>query len=174
MDGTAYPVSFSVNYPGRELNRVTSLFRIFTVIPIAIVLGAVAGGTWQWSYGHGTSAAAAGGRGRAAVLRPTADDLVPAEVPALVVRLEPGVAAVQHRARSAGAVAAVAALVSVLVPALGAAPAGAADNSGAVPPIGWHRCPAGSAGAMAGGFVCATVAAPLDYQDRPGRRSSWQ
>ena len=59
MDGTAYPVSFSVDYPGRELNRVTSFFRIFAVIPIAIVLATVASGTWQWSYGHGTSAAAA-------------------------------------------------------------------------------------------------------------------
>ena len=63
MDGSSYPVSFSVDYPDRELNRVTSFFRIFTVIPIAIVLGTVAGGTWQWSYGHGTSAAAAGAGG---------------------------------------------------------------------------------------------------------------
>jgi hypothetical protein len=39
-----YPVSFSVDYPDRDLNRVTSALRIFTVIPIAIVLGAVAGG----------------------------------------------------------------------------------------------------------------------------------
>jgi hypothetical protein len=63
MDGTSYPVSFSVDYPDRELNRVTSFFRIFTVIPIAIVLGAVAGDTWQWSNGHGTPGAAAGAGG---------------------------------------------------------------------------------------------------------------
>jgi hypothetical protein len=63
MDGTSYPVSFSVDYPDRELNRVTSFFRIFTVIPIAIVLGAVAGDTWQWSNGHGTTGAAAGAGG---------------------------------------------------------------------------------------------------------------
>ena len=62
------------------------------------------------------------------------------------------------------------ALVFVLVPALGAAPAGAAGTSGAVPPIAWHRCPAGSAGAMAGGFLCATVAAPLDYRDPAGAK----
>jgi hypothetical protein len=31
MDGTSYPVSFSVDYPDRELDRVTSIFRIFTV-----------------------------------------------------------------------------------------------------------------------------------------------
>jgi hypothetical protein len=63
MDGTSYPVSFSVDYPDRELNRVTSFFRIFTVIPIAIVLAAVAGDTWQWSNGHGTTGAAAGAGG---------------------------------------------------------------------------------------------------------------
>jgi hypothetical protein len=58
-----YPVRFSVDYPDRDLNRVTTVFRIFTVIPIAIVLGAISGGTWQWSSGHGatTTAAAAGG-----------------------------------------------------------------------------------------------------------------
>jgi hypothetical protein len=63
MDGTSHPVTFSVDYPDRELNRMTSFFRIFTVIPIVIVLGAVAGDTWQWSNGHGTSGAAAGAGG---------------------------------------------------------------------------------------------------------------
>ena len=58
--------------------------------------------------------------------------------------------------------------MSVLVPVLGAAPAGAAGTSGAGPAIAWHRCPAGSAGAMVGGFSCATVAAPLDYRDPSG------
>ena len=63
MERTAYPVSFPVGYPDRDLDRVTSLFRIFTVIPIAIVLGAVAGGTWQWSYPNGATGAAAGAGG---------------------------------------------------------------------------------------------------------------
>ena len=63
MDGISHPVSFSVDYPDRELNRMTSFFRIFTVIPIAIVLGSVAGETWQWSNGHGTTSAAAGAGG---------------------------------------------------------------------------------------------------------------
>ena len=58
-----YPVSFSVDYPDRSLDRVTTFFRIFTVIPIAIVLGTVAGGTWQWSYSNGASGAAAGAGG---------------------------------------------------------------------------------------------------------------
>jgi hypothetical protein len=39
-----HPVRFSVDYPDRPLNRVTTAFRIFTVIPIAIVLGGYAGG----------------------------------------------------------------------------------------------------------------------------------
>jgi Domain of unknown function (DUF4389) len=63
MDGSSYPVSFSVDYPDRDLDRMTSFFRIFTVIPIGIVLGAVAGGTWQWSYHNGASGAAAGAGG---------------------------------------------------------------------------------------------------------------
>jgi hypothetical protein len=39
-----YPVQFSVEYPDRPLNRVTTAFRLFTFIPIAIVLAGVAGG----------------------------------------------------------------------------------------------------------------------------------
>ncbi len=35
----SYPVTFSVDYPERQLNRLTTFFRIFTVIPIAIVIG---------------------------------------------------------------------------------------------------------------------------------------
>jgi len=38
-----YPVTFSVDYPDRELNRLTSFFRIFTLIPIAIVSATIAG-----------------------------------------------------------------------------------------------------------------------------------
>jgi hypothetical protein len=33
-----YPVRFSVDYPDRSLNRLTTAFRIFTVIPILIIL----------------------------------------------------------------------------------------------------------------------------------------
>jgi hypothetical protein len=33
----SYPVSFSVDYPERRLNRVSTFFRIFAVIPIAIL-----------------------------------------------------------------------------------------------------------------------------------------
>jgi hypothetical protein len=59
-----YPVRFSVDYPDRNLDRVTTFFRIFVAIPILIVLGSVAGATWQWSYENGrTAAAGAGGAG---------------------------------------------------------------------------------------------------------------
>jgi hypothetical protein len=51
-----YPLTFAVEYPDRPLNRLTSALRIFTVIPIGIVLIAVAGGGggW-WGNGEGTS-----------------------------------------------------------------------------------------------------------------------
>jgi Domain of unknown function (DUF4389) len=58
-----YPVSFEVDYPDRDLNRLTTFFRIFTVIPIGIVLGTVSGGTYNYEWGKGgaTTVAAAGG-----------------------------------------------------------------------------------------------------------------
>jgi hypothetical protein len=46
-----YPLTYSVDYPDRELNRLTSFFRIFTLIPIAIVLAAVSGGSYSYSPG---------------------------------------------------------------------------------------------------------------------------
>jgi Domain of unknown function (DUF4389) len=58
-----YPVQFSVDYPGQPLDRLSTAFRIFLVIPIAIVLGAVSGGTWQWSYSGDARAVAAGAGG---------------------------------------------------------------------------------------------------------------
>ena len=44
-----YPLQFSVDYPDRPLNRLSTFFRIFTVIPIAIVLATLSGGNWQWT-----------------------------------------------------------------------------------------------------------------------------
>jgi hypothetical protein len=38
-----YPVQLDVDYPDRPLNRLTTLLRLFTLIPIAIVLAAVSG-----------------------------------------------------------------------------------------------------------------------------------
>jgi hypothetical protein len=48
-----YPLTFSVDYPDRPLDRVTTAFRIFTVIPIAIVLGTIAGYSNQWTTASG-------------------------------------------------------------------------------------------------------------------------
>jgi hypothetical protein len=63
MQPVTYPVQFSVDYPDRDLNRVTTAFRIVLVIPIAIVVGAVSNATWQWSSGHETNEVAAGAGG---------------------------------------------------------------------------------------------------------------
>ena len=56
----AYPVQFSVDRPDRELNRLTTFFRLFFAIPILIVLASVSGGTWEWSHEHGAAVAAGG------------------------------------------------------------------------------------------------------------------
>jgi hypothetical protein len=40
----AYPVTLTIDYPDRALNRLTTFFRIFTLIPIAIILALVSGG----------------------------------------------------------------------------------------------------------------------------------
>jgi hypothetical protein len=58
---TTYPVHFSVDYPDRALNRVTTAFRILVIIPIAIVLGAVSGGGGWHSSTGGWAGAGAGG-----------------------------------------------------------------------------------------------------------------
>jgi hypothetical protein len=56
-----YPLTYSVEYPDRDLNRLTSILRIFTVIPIAIVLGTVAHATYGGWDENGTGYVAAGG-----------------------------------------------------------------------------------------------------------------
>jgi len=38
-----YPVRFAVEYPDRSLDRLTTFFRIFTVIPIAILMATISG-----------------------------------------------------------------------------------------------------------------------------------
>jgi hypothetical protein len=48
-----HPVRLSVDYPDRPLNRLTTAFRIFTVIPIAIVLGAIGGYAGGGGYDGG-------------------------------------------------------------------------------------------------------------------------
>ena len=60
-----YPMSLSIDYP-EKLNRLTTFFRIFTIIPIFIILallvgsngtqGSEAGGGGNWQYGYGAAA----------------------------------------------------------------------------------------------------------------------
>jgi hypothetical protein len=58
-----YPVQFSVDYPDRPLNRLTTAFRILVAIPILIVLGAVSGGTWATYTADQTTYVASGAGG---------------------------------------------------------------------------------------------------------------
>jgi hypothetical protein len=63
MNTPRHPVEFSVEYPERSLDRVTTLFRIFVAIPILIVLAAVSASTWEWTSDNGTTTGAAGAGG---------------------------------------------------------------------------------------------------------------
>src|SRR5438094_6266622 len=65
-----YPVQFAVEYPDRPLNRLTSFFRIFVIIPIWIVLGTVSGTTWEWAGGHSSMAYGGAGAGGLLFLGP--------------------------------------------------------------------------------------------------------
>lgn len=56
-----YPARLSVDYPDRDMDRLTTFFRIFTVIPIAIILGLVAGGTSRGGGDDGASLQLAAG-----------------------------------------------------------------------------------------------------------------
>jgi hypothetical protein len=59
----AYPVQFAVDYPDRSLNRLTTAFRIFTAIPILILIGTIdgfGGGSWGDGGTRGTTLAIGG------------------------------------------------------------------------------------------------------------------
>jgi hypothetical protein len=63
QSGDQYPVQFSVEYPDRGLDRLSTAFRIIAVIPILIVLGAIGGGWGSWGGGGNGEWVAAGGGG---------------------------------------------------------------------------------------------------------------
>jgi hypothetical protein len=56
-----YPASLAIDYPDRPLNRLTTGLRMFTLVPISIVLALVNSGTldfrhmngWNWQYAAG-------------------------------------------------------------------------------------------------------------------------
>jgi hypothetical protein len=58
--GHSYPLTFSVDYPDRSLNRLSTAFRIFTIIPIAILAATLEAGSFG-SAGGGAGARYAGG-----------------------------------------------------------------------------------------------------------------
>jgi hypothetical protein len=58
--GHNYPLTFSVDYPDRSLNRLSTAFRIFTIIPIAILAATLEGGSFGANAG-GSDARYAGG-----------------------------------------------------------------------------------------------------------------
>jgi hypothetical protein len=49
--GHDYPLTFSVDYPDRSLNRLSTAFRIFTIIPIAILAATIEGGSFGSQVG---------------------------------------------------------------------------------------------------------------------------
>jgi Domain of unknown function (DUF4389) len=56
--GAAYPVQYSVAYPDRELNRLTTAFRVIVAIPILVVAASIGGhqetyGGHGWAFGAG-------------------------------------------------------------------------------------------------------------------------
>ena len=59
----SYPVTLSIDYPDRPLNRLTTAFRVFTVIPIAIVLGSIVGYTEQYDASGESATIVIGGVG---------------------------------------------------------------------------------------------------------------
>jgi len=63
MQQATYPVQFSVDYPDRPLNRLTTAFRIFVAIPILIVLGSVSGSEWARFSTHKSTIALSGAGG---------------------------------------------------------------------------------------------------------------
>ena len=46
---TAYPVAFDVDFPDRDLDRLTTAFRIIVIIPIAVVLSLLTGASVHYA-----------------------------------------------------------------------------------------------------------------------------
>ncbi|MGI8713194.1 MAG: hypothetical protein ACR2NR_08440 [Solirubrobacteraceae bacterium] len=59
--GHDYPLTFSVDYPDRSLNRLTTAFRILTILPIAILAATIEGGSYASKAGGAGVRYAGGG-----------------------------------------------------------------------------------------------------------------
>jgi len=46
-----YPATLSIDYPDRSLNRLTTFLRIFTAIPIVIIIGLLSSADFGWESG---------------------------------------------------------------------------------------------------------------------------
>jgi hypothetical protein len=58
-----YPVRYAVDYPDRQLNRVSTAFRIFTAIPILILIGTITGYQSEYDTGATTTTVVVTGTG---------------------------------------------------------------------------------------------------------------
>lgn len=56
-----YPISLSIDYPDKQMNRLTTFFRLITAIPIFIIFGLIVGGMFSWWEGGWIFRTAAGG-----------------------------------------------------------------------------------------------------------------
>jgi hypothetical protein len=83
-DSLGFPATLAIDYPDRELDRLTTFFRPFTVTPIAIVLGLVTRATVRADSAN--YVIGSGG----IVFMATVLMLLFRQIPPLVVRLEPG------------------------------------------------------------------------------------
>jgi hypothetical protein len=57
------PLTFDVTYPDRALNRLTSALRLFTIIPIAILLSSIGGANTSWQHADESYTVAVTGTG---------------------------------------------------------------------------------------------------------------
>src|SRR5438270_10800158 len=58
-----YPVQFSVDYPDRDLNRLTTAFRIIAAIPILVLAGTIGREGANYGHTHGATTFAVGSGG---------------------------------------------------------------------------------------------------------------
>ena len=58
-----HPVQFSVEYPDRDLNRLTTAFRLILAIPILVLVATLGGGAWGGSGDEASRGAAVGAGG---------------------------------------------------------------------------------------------------------------